>query len=401
MNKLPLLLGALISCQSYAADMSNWSDATVCRLVKNNNENAYIDEARTRGLTCNGLIAIETQAKTETETETETKINKPQPRKSLPSLPPNKFTAMSLADYKGAVCNSGSPASYWMDASPQNNKWAIILQGGGVALDAASYQGRGSEYKNSVLHDDNLKQMGYGVAFASLAKNSYNVIYLPYCSSDMYAGNHEHRIGGKSVPFKGRMIVKALVEDLSTYMDESDEVIIGGYSAGAIGTGFNLDLFESLPPQKKRYVFDSFWLDASELAFRKARPKNGQRVKQIVNFVYKTPPNGCRKNLAEMCFPSISRLQQFGITDAFVVWNRGDSNRKQKNNSPFEKAMEKEISSLGGGISVSEGYGRAGQHVVLFNDAYNQSINGLSPKSVFEAWLNGDSTRSTYIDYSK
>ena len=46
------ICASLFVAQVYAADMSGWSDKTVCRLVKAGGEQEYIDEATKRGLGC-------------------------------------------------------------------------------------------------------------------------------------------------------------------------------------------------------------------------------------------------------------------------------------------------------------------------------------------------------------
>jgi len=54
MSTFALSIG-IVPTWSYAADMSNWSDKTVCRLVASQNENAeFLAEAQGRGLDCGG-----------------------------------------------------------------------------------------------------------------------------------------------------------------------------------------------------------------------------------------------------------------------------------------------------------------------------------------------------------
>ena len=43
---------SLLATQVFAADMSGWSDKTVCRLVKAGGGQEHIDEATKRGLDC-------------------------------------------------------------------------------------------------------------------------------------------------------------------------------------------------------------------------------------------------------------------------------------------------------------------------------------------------------------
>ena len=55
------ICASLFVAQVYAADMSGWSDKTVCRLVKAGGEQEYIDEATKRGLGC-ALPKVKTRA---------------------------------------------------------------------------------------------------------------------------------------------------------------------------------------------------------------------------------------------------------------------------------------------------------------------------------------------------
>ena len=62
------ICASLFVAQVYAADMSGWSDKTVCRLVKAGGEQEYIDEATKRGLGC-ALPKVKTSAVSSSSTK--------------------------------------------------------------------------------------------------------------------------------------------------------------------------------------------------------------------------------------------------------------------------------------------------------------------------------------------
>jgi hypothetical protein len=50
------ICASLLATQVFAADMSGWSDKTVCRLVKSDGDADYLDEATNRGLDCKAKV---------------------------------------------------------------------------------------------------------------------------------------------------------------------------------------------------------------------------------------------------------------------------------------------------------------------------------------------------------
>ena len=62
------ICASLFVAQVYAADMSGWSNKTVCRLVKAGGEQEYIDEATKRGLGC-ALPKVKTSAVSSSSTK--------------------------------------------------------------------------------------------------------------------------------------------------------------------------------------------------------------------------------------------------------------------------------------------------------------------------------------------
>jgi hypothetical protein len=68
---LCFICASLLATQMVAADMSGWSDKTVCRLVKAGGGQEHIDEAKSRGLPCDAAVKSASKATIQTSTPTQ------------------------------------------------------------------------------------------------------------------------------------------------------------------------------------------------------------------------------------------------------------------------------------------------------------------------------------------
>jgi hypothetical protein len=84
-----------------------------------------------------------------------------------------------------------------------------------------------------------LKSSGIAEQFFSMG---YNVIWLHYCSSDNYGGNHFNLIDGQQVPFKGKLIVDSIINEHKKDLENSTDLVVAGTSAGTYGIIFNIHL---------------------------------------------------------------------------------------------------------------------------------------------------------------
>ena len=299
------------------------------------------------------------------------------------------LTGESLSDYPEAICNSGSPASVyvkWNDPS----KIALLFDGGDVARSAIGFRNRSESLKESRLHDMKQTTRKLNFIYDDLDQSEYSIINVPYCSSDIYMGDHEHQIGNKAVPFKGSKILSAIMQKYGARFDAADTLLVGGFSAGAIAVSNLMPKIEKTKAKRKRYVLDSIWMDKQEIEARTSL-SSGATTK----FIHKSLPKGCDNYLD--CYPSDERLAQLGITDAFIVWNRGDLYRFSRDDASHKKMMEATFSKVSGGISLGRGYGIqgvSGDHVVLTAPAYEQTISGKTIASIFNEWL---TTGTSYL----
>jgi len=95
-----------------------------------------------------------------------------------------------------------------------------------------------------------------------------NHVYVPYCSSDTWAGSRA--AAGRGPSFMGRAIVREVIRELVDFEQllSADELILAGSSAGATGVLINLDeVADALRPAGLlvRGLVDSGWfLDSGD-----------------------------------------------------------------------------------------------------------------------------------------
>ena len=96
-----------------------------------------------------------------------------------------------------------------------------------------------------------------------------NIFFVHYCSSDLYVGEREYPYQDFIVHFNGKRIVDEVVKQivsLYSQISQATRIILGGASAGSVGTQINGDrigerLAELIPEGKFDYRLlpDSGW----------------------------------------------------------------------------------------------------------------------------------------------
>jgi hypothetical protein len=180
-----------------------------------------------------------------------------------------KYTVTNAAS-RGALCNDGSPAIYYLDTASAVNKsfWVIYLEGGGYCNTLPMCAARNvstpilmtSNNFPTILNNSNYlvpallsSNCSWNPAFCGAVK-----VFVHFCSSDLWAGN-----GGVQGPwqFNGRIIVQAVVEDLIAFHNLTNEptttILYCGSSAGGVGVTHTIDWLKNLYfSQAKFWGFD-------------------------------------------------------------------------------------------------------------------------------------------------
>lgn len=173
-----------------------------------------------------------------------------------------------------AVCNDGSSGAYYFAPSPTgSNQWLVYLEGGMWCWDQESCQSR-QQATPFEMSSTNWKPVQVvGGVFSSQAGNpfqTYNKVYLGYCSSDAWMGDVGASGATWGYAFRGQRIIEATMADLQARhgMGPGAEVVFGGCSAGARGALVNLDYIQDMAPTGStvRGLLDSgLWVDVEPI----------------------------------------------------------------------------------------------------------------------------------------
>ena len=310
------------------------------------------------------------------------------------TLPGLAQAALQSTTHKDARCNNGGQATYsYFEGQSEN--WLIYLQGGGLAANPESYKQR-LESQTTPTEDG---RFGYWYPMVrDFHEKGYHVIAIPYCSSDLYQGNHTHLIDGIEVQFRGRVIVEDIITQLESQLNTADTVVFAGYSAGSIGLGFNADLISRF--DHAHIIADSFWLDDESLAMRLGW--EGGRWDAIIEFLYPNLPAHCLDQHWAHCFPGRQNFERHGLSKVFPIWNIGD-HYASPNRQATRQAIFNDITGYQAGFTMDaekrqvrsfEDWG----HVMTANDLYTKEFDGVTLQDVIWNWLEGRSPSYATLD---
>ncbi|MFN4218778.1 MAG: pectin acetylesterase-family hydrolase [Candidatus Bipolaricaulia bacterium] len=187
---------------------------------------------------------------------------------------PMTLVRVSEAEARNAVCNDGTPATYYFRRGQGTGirRWVIHLQGGGMCYSIATCQQR-SVNMPRLMTSKGLPptRIGSGVQSPSAYDNpdffNANHVYVHYCSSDLWSGDRQATAESGGWHFRGARIVRAVIDDLmnpaitpSPNLADATEVLFSGGSAGGAGVMANLDwVTERLPHATVRGLNDAGW----------------------------------------------------------------------------------------------------------------------------------------------
>ena len=288
-----------------------------------------------------------------------------------------------------ALCSNGEQATFTFFEGNSKN-WLIHFQGGGVAGNEDQYKSRNEWMKSPAVSADR----GKSHMVEDFIQNSFNVIFVPYCSNDLHQGTHTHLIDGKEVYFHGRFIVEDIFTQFDDKFEKADKLVFSGDSAGSISLGFNIDLIKKY---KSPYLIaDSFWLDAESL---NERLQWGEAP--WVKFVYNDRGKQCKDAHWANCFPSRPLFERNGLKNIFFIWNIGDPYIRGDINK-VRKSISEDSDLYNSGFSVNaekmklKGFEDWG-HVMTANDLYYKKFDGISLQDLIWNWINGSGS-TKYIN---
>jgi hypothetical protein len=299
---------------------------------------------------------------------------------------------LKLTTNPNAVCNNGEQATFTIKKG-KSNKWAIILPGGGIARDPEEYRSRPEGMKSPEL-----KPHYFGQAIEKdLEDRNYNLIFIPYCSSDLYQSDHINLIDDNEVPFRGRVIVEDVINKIDKELKNADEVMFLGYSAGAIGIGFHAKTIGKY--KNVRVLVDSFWIDDETKRFYQSFEKNNDR-----SFTYKSSMEACNNSWVS-CYPSRDNFEKNNIKDVFFIWNIGDKYANGvKDKLALKKAIKKDLEFYNAGFSIEadkrkiSGFEDWGHVLAWDNKTYTKNYFDMSLQEAVNNWIDKKGN-AVVVDY--
>ncbi len=144
--------------------------------------------------------------------------------------PPLEWTYFEI---EGTQCLDGSPAGFGVSWQPDSPNVMIYLEGGGAcfndACDFTAFSAPFAPPSDGIFDRDN----------DANAVADWTMIYVPYCTGDIHAGDAEAELGGKMRQFRGYGNITRYLQTWVPTFAETETVLLTGISAGGFGAALN------------------------------------------------------------------------------------------------------------------------------------------------------------------
>ncbi len=137
-----------------------------------------------------------------------------------------------FVEIEGTRCLNGSTAGFGINYNPDSTNLMIYLEGGGACFnDACDFTAFELPFTGpddgifSRSNDDN-------------PVRDWSMIYVPYCTGDIHAGDGQAELGGELRQFRGYSNVTRYLQRVVPSFD-TERVLLTGISAGGFGAAIN------------------------------------------------------------------------------------------------------------------------------------------------------------------
>lgn len=191
-----------------------------------------------------------------------------------------KWETVELPASTGASCGNGSPYRFFINRTPKTTKTVVMFEGGGACWAKGACQGEGgllgASNPNGVpanyMSTGSMAAFGLVTPFTSrvnpfnsIQTQSWNIIYVPYCTGDVHSGNKiavypdaDPTKPSLTYHHKGAVNGDALAKWIATNMPKPDHLLVAGFSAGGAGATSNYStLREVVKPKLQSMLADS------------------------------------------------------------------------------------------------------------------------------------------------
>jgi len=197
--------------------------------------------------------------------------------------PETRFTGAPITDgdntwswvpFPDAHCRDGSPTGIGIRRKEGSTKLAIYFEGGGACFHDQSCTISLANFDQNAFNLWSTASGSGGIFDASRAENplrDFNMVYVPYCTGDVHAGDVAHVDVPGNAPkdqwFVGYRNVQYYLDRLVPTFAHASQVVVTGISAGGFGAALNYDriaqafchsnvqlLDDSGPPMSDEYL---------------------------------------------------------------------------------------------------------------------------------------------------
>ncbi len=191
-----------------------------------------------------------------------------------------KWQTVEMPSASGARCGNGSPYRIFVNRTPLTSKTVVMFEGGGACWAKGSCSGEGGLLGASnpdgvpANYVTSLSMAAYGLItpftsrinpFASIQTQSWNIIYVPYCTGDVHTGNRsavypdaDPTQPALTYQHRGAANAAALAAWMGKNMPRPDHLLVTGFSAGGAGATANYAVLrEAVQPKLSSMLADS------------------------------------------------------------------------------------------------------------------------------------------------
>jgi hypothetical protein len=161
---------------------------------------------------------------------------------------PGKWTYYTIP---GTQCLDGTAAGFGLSTSPASDDLMIYFEGGGACFnDACDFTAFSLPFIPPL---DGI----FSRIHPSNAVRNWNMIYVPYCSGDIHAGDKDYPLAGKTRHFRGYSNVTRFLDYWVVSLPWVKRVLSTGISAGGFGAGLNAkQIVEAFGPSLQYILLD-------------------------------------------------------------------------------------------------------------------------------------------------
>jgi hypothetical protein len=165
-----------------------------------------------------------------------------------------QWEMVELPTSSGAACGDGSPYRFFVNRNPLSTDMVIVYEGGGACWDQKGCQGAAAVNPNGIPADYmNQAPMGGNVTpfsgrfdpYQYAQTQSWNIVYMPYCTGDLHAGNKvtvytDSDPANPRVQYhRGYVNQQGAAAWLRANFGRPTRLLMTGFSAGGVGSTLN------------------------------------------------------------------------------------------------------------------------------------------------------------------